>query len=103
MIKGPDVLKNPTLLKPQMPRWARVLIAAGTGGALVLAGDEAATRLKKDSPVHFSVEGSPPEVATDWSCAPEGGIVGAPVVCRYVGKDTGVKKPAADAEVVTPQ
>lgn len=77
----------------------RVAVAVLAGAGLVASSQ----KLTKNSPVHFAVEGAPPEAATDWACGPEGGIIGAPVVCRYVGKDTGVKKPAADAEVVTPQ
>lgn len=77
----------------------RIAAAALAGAGLVVGGQ----KLAEDSPVHFAVEGSPPEVATDWACGPEGGIIGAPVVCRYVGKDTGVKKTADNAAVVTPQ
>jgi hypothetical protein len=73
----------------------RKIVAAALAGAGLVAGGQ---KLTKESPVHFMAEGSPPEAATDWACAPEGGIVGAPVVCRYVGTDLGGVKKAVGAD-----
>ena len=90
-------LKNPTLYAPaKAPAWKRLAVGTlvtsvvGTGGYV----------LKDHSPVHFMVEGAPPEAAPDWKCEPEGGIVGAPVVCRYGGPggDKGAIVPTLPAQ-----
>lgn len=61
-----------------LPLWLKVSIAAGVGAGTVAGGQKLAT----DSPVHFGVVGQAPAEASGWRCAPEGGIVGAPLVCR---------------------
>lgn len=66
-------------VKKPVPTWAKLVIAAGIGGGAVSGGE----KLAKDSPVHFMVEGEAPAQAMEWACEPEGGIIGAPVVCRY--------------------
>lgn len=64
--------------KKPMPHWLKLLLAASAGGAAVQGGEKLAT----DSPVHFAVVGDAPIAADGWTCEPEGGIVGAPMVCR---------------------
>lgn len=70
---------------PATPRWIKLLLAANVTGAVAVGGYELST----DSPVHLLTEGKPPEQADGWVCLPEGGLIGAPVVCR----------PKADAQV----
>lgn len=54
-------------------------MGAGTG-----AGGQ---QLAVDSPVHLStVNVEPAAPAEEWVCAPEGGIVGAVVVCAFTSK-----------------
>lgn len=65
--------------KKSIPGWVKVLITAGVGGAVTVGGQ----KLAVDSPVHFQTVGQAPADAPEWSCEPEGGIIGAPVVCRY--------------------
>ena len=70
---------NEKTTKTPLPLWLKIAAAAGVGAGTVVTGQ----RLATDSPVHFAVEGAAPEGAdAQWICAPEGGIVGAPMVCR---------------------
>jgi len=64
--------------KNPMPQWLKLFLAACTGAGL----QTGAQTLSVDSPVHFAVDGAAPVVADEWECGPEGGIVGAPMVCR---------------------
>ena len=57
---------------------AKLLAAALAGAGL----SEGAETLSVDSPIHFAVVGDAPEATPGWTCAPEGGIFGAPMVCR---------------------
>jgi hypothetical protein len=68
--------------KKPMPQSVRLILAALTGAGLVTGGD----KLAKDSPVHFAVEGEAPQKADGWVCAPEGGIIGAPMVCHLTAE-----------------
>lgn len=65
--------------KKRVPMWAKLALVASTGAAIPFASD----KLTKDSPVHFGVVGQAPKDAVGWDCKPEGGIYGAPLVCRY--------------------
>lgn len=61
------------------PTWAKVVAAAALGAGATVSGD----RIANDSPIHFAVEGEKPAGAdAEWVCEPEGGIIGAPMVCR---------------------
>ena len=53
-------------------------LGAGTG-----AGGQ---KLAVESPVHLSTVNSAPAPSEEWVCAPEGGIVGAVVVCSFKAK-----------------
>ena len=65
--------------KKPLPAWAYpVLLVSGVGVGYV--GPRIVT---SDSPVHFGVVGEPPKDADGWDCKPEGGLYGAPLVCRY--------------------
>ena len=64
--------------KKPLPDWVKYLIAACVGAGAQTGTQKALT----DSPVHFAVEGEAPSAADGWSCQPEGGIIGAPMVCR---------------------
>lgn len=64
--------------KKPLPQWLKLFLAACLG-----AGAQTGTqKLATDSPVHFAVEGEAPAVHDGWKCEPEGGIIGAPMVCR---------------------
>ncbi len=63
----------------------KIALGALVGAGLVVGGQKLAT----DSPVHFLTDGAPPIEAPEWVCTPEGGLIGAPVVCRYVGSAAG--------------
>lgn len=58
--------------------WSKMALAAAIGGGVVQGG----TMLAHESPIHFSVVGEAPVQAEGWVCAPEGGIIGAPLVCH---------------------
>lgn len=65
--------------KKPLPAWAKLIAAAALGSAATTGGQ----RLATDSPVHFAVDGEKPAGAdAEWVCEPEGGIIGAPMVCR---------------------
>lgn len=77
--------------KKPVPTWAKIVAAAALGSAATTGTQKLAT----DSPVHFAVEGEKPAGAdAEWDCQPEGGIIGAPMVCRPKAKDesTSTKK-----------
>ena len=78
----------------KMPQWLKVVIAASAGAGAVTGGHKLAT----DSPVHFAVEGAAPVEAPGWKCAPEGGLIGAPMVCR---PDASAQSIATDTTVGT--
>jgi len=64
--------------KKPLPQWLKLFLAACTG-----AGAQSGVQtLTIDSPIHFAVVGEAPAVHDGWECEPEGGIVGAPMVCR---------------------
>lgn len=67
-------------MKSSVKTSAKVTIAAIFGASTVYGVD----KLLHDSPVHFMVEGTAPVGAEGWKCAPEGGIVGAQMVCHPV-------------------
>ena len=67
-----------------LPQWVRYLIAACAGAG----AQSGAQTLAEDSPVHFAVVGEAPEEHDGWKCEPEGGIVGAPMVCRPAEEST---------------
>ena len=74
--------------KKPLPAWLKLLLAGSIGAGAVTGSQKLAT----DSPVHFAVEGVPPTGADGWDCKPEGGLVGAPLVCRpknQMGAETG--------------
>lgn len=76
--------------KKPIPAWAKLVAAVALGSAATTGGQ----RLATDSPVHFAVDGEKPAGAdAEWDCQPEGGIIGAPMVCR--------PKPAAAAGTST--
>ena len=64
--------------KKPLPQWVKLFLAACAGAGVQTGADKIAT----DSPVHFAVEGAAPAEAPGWKCEPEGGIIGAPMVCR---------------------
>lgn len=64
--------------KKPLPQWLKYFLAACAGAGVQGGADKIAT----DSPVHFAVEGAAPAQADGWKCEPEGGIIGAPMVCR---------------------
>ena len=68
--------------KKQKPAVIALAFALGAGGGA------AGRKLAVDSPVHFAVQGEAPPVHDQWRCEPEGGIIGAPMVCRPVQDDT---------------
>lgn len=68
----------PIVPKKPLPQWLKYLLAACAGAGAQSGADKIAT----DSPVHFAVDGEAPAAHDQWSCEPEGGIVGAPMVCR---------------------
>lgn len=66
-------------MKTQLPMWARLALIGGAGAATPYA----VNKMVADAPVHFGVVGEAPKDATGWDCKPEGGLYGAPLVCRY--------------------
>lgn len=76
-----------------IPQWLKYFAAACAGAGVQTGAEQIAT----DSPVHFAVEGEKPSDAPEWNCAPEGGIVGAPMVCR-----PGVAPASAPVSVTAP-
>lgn len=66
--------------KKPTPVWAKMVLAATASAGLVVGGQ----KLSVDSPVHFGVVGEAPKDAEGWKCAPEGGLIGAPMVCHFV-------------------
>lgn len=64
--------------KKPLPMWLKITAAATAGAGIVSGGQ----KLTTDSPVHFAVVGQPPAQAEGWKCEPEGGLIGAPLVCR---------------------
>lgn len=77
--------KNPVSL------WVKLCVIGAAGASTPYA----INRMVADSPVHFGVVGEQPVDATGWDCKPEGGLYGAPMVCRYRQLD------AQDAEFST--
>jgi hypothetical protein len=67
-----------TVRNDRVPAWGKYAIATIVGAGAVTGG----YKLSTDSPVHLLTEGKPPEQADGWVCLPEGGLIGAPVVCR---------------------
>lgn len=72
--------------KRDMPQWLKYFTAACIGAGAQSGADS----LSKDSPIHFAVEGAKPASHDGWECGPEGGIIGAPMVCRPI-TDTATK------------
>lgn len=64
--------------KKPLPQWVKLFIAACAGAGVQTGVHTAAT----NSPIHFAVDGEAPAAHDGWACEPEGGIVGAPMVCR---------------------
>lgn len=64
--------------KKPLPIWTQVALTVAAGSAIV----SGAQSLSRNAPIHFGVVGQAPAVSEGWACAPEGGIVGAPLVCR---------------------
>ena len=58
--------------------WKKAAVAIGLLSGVAIGG----RKLSTDSPVHFAVVGQAPVQADGWECAPEGGLIGAPLVCR---------------------
>ena len=73
--------------KKTKPTAIAIAFALGAGGGA--AGD----KLVHDSPVHFAVQGEAPPAHDGWKCEPEGGIIGAPMVCRLT---TQAEQPAPE-------
>lgn len=81
----------------KMPRWGKIAVAGVVGAGAVVGGQ----RLSVDSPVHFKVQGMAPADAPGWKCAPEGGLIGAPLVCRPDLTSLPDDAPAADLSTAT--
>lgn len=94
------MIKNPTLYAPaKRTTWKRLAAGAFVTSAVAAGG----YGLKDRSPVHFMVEGALPETAPEWACEPEGGIIGAPVVCRYRGPAGKSEGSLVDPPKLSPQ
>ena len=72
-----------TVRNDRVPTWGKYAIATIVGAGAVTGGQKLVT----DSPVHFAVEGALPADAGGWKCEPEGGLIGAPMVCRPAGEE----------------
>lgn len=72
--------------KKPLPQWLKLFFAACVGAG----AQTGAEKLSTDSPVHFAVEGERPAAHDGWKCEPEGGIIGAPMVCRPVLGSDGI-------------
>lgn len=77
---------------PKKDSKSAIAIAFALGAGSGAGGHQ----LSVDSPIHLStVNVVPAAPAEEWVCAPEGGIIGATVVCEFKVKPPPAEKPDA--------